>query len=56
MANRRAYRPDRHIYRDLRRRSANRFTWITALEILIILLVLAAVVWVVRWAFFSPAA
>ncbi len=53
MANRRAYRPDRHIYRDLRRRSANSFTWITALEILILLIVLAAVAWVIRWASFS---
>lgn len=55
MANRRAYRPDRHIYRDLRRRSANSFTWVTALEILILLVVLSGVGWVVWWAFFSAA-
>jgi hypothetical protein len=47
--SRRAYRPDRHVYRDLRKGSRRRWTWVEWVEVAIALLVLAGIAMVVRW-------
>jgi len=50
VANRRAYRPDRQVYRQLRRGMRRKWSWMTWVEIAIVVLMLAGIVWVVLWA------
>ncbi len=52
MANRRALRPDRQIYRQLRQNGRKVFDLMLVVEIGIVVLGLAGIVLLIRWLFF----
>ena len=52
MANRRALRPDRQIYRQLRQIGQRRFDKILGIEIAILVIGGLGLIWLVKWLFF----
>jgi hypothetical protein len=51
-ADRRAYRPDRHVYRQLRRGSRRRWDWLTGIKFVIVLILIITTVCVIGWAMY----